>query len=101
MTGTASSNVYCRTTVGAEQVSVNDFMVRAVALALADVPRANALWDGSQGLPKQVSSVDISIAVATDKGLITPIVKAANTKSLQQISQEVCHCLCMPACTTL
>ena len=67
------------------QVSVNDFIVRAVALALAEVPRANAMWDENAQDSKLVDSVDVAIAVATDKGLITPIVKAANTKSLTQV----------------
>ena len=66
------------------QVSVNDFVVRAVALALAEVPQANSIWDAQNEEPKPVDSVDVAIAVATDKGLITPIIKAANTKSLTQ-----------------
>ncbi|KAL2653614.1 hypothetical protein R1flu_021742 [Riccia fluitans] len=70
-------------------VSVNDFVIRAAALALKSVPEANAFWDEKAGdiLPNQ--SVDISIAVATDKGLITPIVKSADQKSLSEISVEV------------
>ena len=71
------------------QVSVNDFIVRATALALADVPRANSQWDAKAGEVVPCPGIDISIAVATDKGLITPIVKDANKKSLTQISAEV------------
>lgn len=71
------------------QVSVNDFIVRATALALADVPRANSQWDSKTGEVVPCPGIDISIAVATDKGLITPIVKDANKKSLAQISAEV------------
>ena len=67
------------------QVSVNDFIVRAVALALKQVPNANAAWDDKAEQIRAGSSVDVAIAVATDKGLITPIVKAADTKSLQQV----------------
>ena len=70
-------------------MSVNDFIVRAAALALEQVPGANAMWDAKTGEIKAASSVDVAIAVATDGGLITPIVKQANTKSLQQISGEV------------
>lgn len=70
------------------QVSVNDFIVRAVALALKDVPAANARWDAKVGAAVPAGSVDVSIAVATDKGLITPIVAKADTKSLSQISAE-------------
>ena len=71
------------------QVSVNDFIVRAVALALTDVPAANAQWDAEGGEIVPCPGVDIAIAVATDKGLITPIVKDAAAKSLTQISAEV------------
>ena len=70
------------------QVSVNDFIIRAVALALADVPAANARWDAKSGAAVPAGSVDVSVAVATDKGLITPIVAKADTKSLAQISAE-------------
>ena len=79
----------------AAQVSVNDFIVRATALALADVPRANSQWDAKAGEVVPCPGIDISIAVATDKGLITPIVKDANKKSLAQISAEVSPC---PSC---
>jgi hypothetical protein len=70
------------------QVSVNDFVIRAVALALADVPAANARWDAAAGAAVPAAGVDVSVAVATDKGLITPIVAGADTKSLSQISAE-------------
>lgn len=70
-------------------MSVNDFVVRAVALALAEVPEANAIWDAQKQEPQLVESVDVAIAVATDKGLITPIVKAANTKSLAQVGESL------------
>ncbi|KAK9843853.1 hypothetical protein WJX84_007561, partial [Apatococcus fuscideae] len=71
------------------KVSVNDFIVRAAALALEQVPEANSMWDAKTGEVKPASSVDVAIAVATEGGLITPIVKQANTKTLQQISGEV------------
>ena len=82
---------------------MNDFIVRATALALTDVPRANSQWDAKSGEVVPCQSVDISIAVATDKGLITPIVKDANKKSLTQISAEVSHCRCcrLPAVNSL
>lgn len=81
------------------QVSVNDFIVRAVALALVDVPRANSQWDESSQQIVPCPGVDISIAVATDKGLITPIVKDADKKSLTQISAEVgCRFLLLMLC---
>ncbi|KAG0610589.1 hypothetical protein M758_7G077600 [Ceratodon purpureus] len=70
-------------------VSVNDFVIKAAALALKEVPEANAFWDDKAGDRKNNKTVDISIAVATDKGLITPIVKNADQKSLSTISAEV------------
>ncbi len=70
-------------------MSVNDFIIRAVALALVDVPRANSQWNEASQEILPCPGVDISIAVATDKGLITPIVKDADKKSLTQISAEV------------
>lgn len=73
----------------APQVSVNDFVVRAVALALRDVPAANAAWDASAQQPAALPSVDVAIAVATDTGLLTPIVRGADNKSLRDISTEV------------
>ena len=81
---------------------MNDFIVRATALALTDVPRANSQWDAKSGEVVPCQSVDISIAVATDKGLITPIVKDANKKSLTQISAEVSyHCCCSSLLSSL
>ncbi|KAG6548622.1 hypothetical protein Mapa_009776 [Marchantia paleacea] len=70
-------------------VSVNDFVIRAAALALKAVPEANAFWDDKAGDVSSNKSVDISIAVATDKGLMTPIVRNADQKSLSEISAEV------------
>ncbi|KAK9817885.1 hypothetical protein WJX72_003713 [[Myrmecia] bisecta] len=72
-----------------QKVSVNDFVIRATALALQEVPAANAFWDEAKEDVKPADSIDIAIAVATDNGLITPIVAKANTKSLMQISAEV------------
>lgn len=66
-------------------MSVNDFIVQAAALALEQVPSANAFWDAEAEQIQPGRGVDVAIAVATDKGLITPIVKDANKKSLQQV----------------
>jgi pyruvate dehydrogenase E2 component (dihydrolipoamide acetyltransferase) len=70
------------------KVSVNDFVMRAAALALRDTPEANAFWDKASETAVQQPSVDVCVAVATDGGLITPIVKAADTKSLMQVSRR-------------
>jgi pyruvate/2-oxoglutarate dehydrogenase complex dihydrolipoamide acyltransferase (E2) component len=66
-------------------VSVNDFVMRAAALALRDVPEANAAWDAAAGGAVLQPSVDVCVAVATEGGLITPIVKGADRKSLLQV----------------
>ena len=70
----------------AYRVSVNDFVIKACALALRDVPAANASWTEDAIL--QYKDVDVSVAVATDGGLITPIVRNADSKSLIAISRE-------------
>ncbi|WRX12916.1 Biotin/lipoyl attachment - like 3 [Theobroma cacao] len=71
------------------KVSVNDIVIKAVAIALKNVPEANAYWDVEKGEIILCDSVDISIAVATEKGLMTPIVRNADQKSISSISSEV------------
>jgi len=70
----------------AYRISVNDFVIRAAALALRQVPAANASWSDEAIL--LWDSVDIAVAVALDDGLITPIVKAADRKGLAAIANE-------------
>ncbi len=67
--------------------SVNDFIVKAAALAMKSVPGVNASW-GEQAIRRH-RSVDISVAVATPGGLVTPIVCNADEKSLGRISAEI------------
>ncbi|MEE8188487.1 MAG: pyruvate dehydrogenase complex dihydrolipoamide acetyltransferase, partial [Kiloniellales bacterium] len=69
------------------KISVNDFVIRAVALALKEVPGANASWDEAGLL--LYAHADVSVAVATPAGLITPIIKAAEDKGLGAISAEM------------
>lgn len=69
------------------KISVNDFIVRAAALALHEVPEANVGWTDSA--MRHYASADIAVAVSTDNGLITPIVRNAEAKSLRTISAEV------------
>src|ERR1700730_6380560 len=69
------------------RISVNDFVIRAAALALRQVPAANASWSDDAIL--LWDSVDISVAVALDDGLITPIVKQADHKGLAAIAGEM------------
>lgn len=69
------------------RVSVNDLVVKAVAMAFVDVPDANVTW-GETVLRKH-SSVDISIAVSTEGGLVTPVVRSSELKSVSAISTEI------------
>ena len=69
------------------KVSINDLVIKAVAMALAEVPEANATWTEEAIL--QYNNVDISVAVAIDGGLITPIIRNANQKSIIDISNEM------------
>lgn len=69
------------------KISVNDFVIRAVALALRKTPDANASWS-EEGMIRY-GSVDVSVAVAIDAGLITPIVRNADQKGLAEISAEM------------
>ncbi|CAE6075951.1 unnamed protein product [Arabidopsis arenosa] len=71
------------------KVSVNDIVIKAVAVALRNVRQANAFWDAEKEDIVMCDSVDISIAVATEKGLMTPIIKNADQKSISAISLEV------------
>ena len=68
-------------------LSVNDFVIRAAALALRKVPAANASW--VDGTLRQYTSADVSVAVAIEDGLVTPIVRNADAKGLAEISAEV------------
>ena len=71
----------------AYRISVNDFVIRAVALALVKVPEANAQW--TETAVRRYDSVDVSVAVAIDGGLITPVVRSADRKGLAAISREM------------
>uniref|UniRef100_A0A8C4EIQ1 Dihydrolipoamide acetyltransferase component of pyruvate dehydrogenase complex n=1 Tax=Dicentrarchus labrax TaxID=13489 RepID=A0A8C4EIQ1_DICLA len=66
------------------KVSVNDFIIKAAAVTLKEMPEVNVTWSGDG--PRALDSIHISIAVATDKGLITPIIKNAANKGVQEIS---------------
>ncbi|OMP82275.1 Dihydrolipoyllysine-residue acetyltransferase, partial [Diplodia seriata] len=76
---------------GAYRLSVNDFIIKACSVALRKVPTANASWieEGGQAVIRQHNNVDISVAVATPTGLITPIVKNVTGLGLQSISAQV------------
>jgi pyruvate dehydrogenase E2 component (dihydrolipoamide acetyltransferase) len=72
---------------GAYKLSVNDFIIKALALALRRVPDANAVWS-ERGMLRH-KRVDVAVAVAVEGGLFTPVIRAADAKSLAQISNEM------------
>jgi pyruvate dehydrogenase E2 component (dihydrolipoamide acetyltransferase) len=72
---------------GAFKLSVNDFVIKAAAMALKAYPAANVAWTDAAIL--QYEHADISVAVATPNGLITPVIKKAEEKGMQQISKEM------------
>ncbi|OJD25117.1 pyruvate dehydrogenase complex dihydrolipoamide acetyltransferase [Blastomyces percursus] len=76
---------------GKYKLSVNDFLVKACAAALLKVPAVNSRWieENGQVTIRQHKTVDISVAVATPVGLITPIVKSVETLGLSSISSQI------------
>lgn len=69
------------------KISVNDLVIKACALALKDNPQANATFHDTY--VRQYSDVDIAVAVAIEGGLVTPLVRQAQNKSISQISKEM------------
>lgn len=72
---------------GKYKLSVNDFLIKAIASAAKKIPAANSSWQNDT--IRQYNTVDVSVAVATPTGLITPIVRAAEGKGLEAISASV------------
>jgi len=70
-------------------LSVNDFVIKAASLACKKIPAANSAW--MDNFIRQYNNVDVCVAVATDGGLITPIVPKAETKGLATINSEVAN----------
>ncbi|HEY6791124.1 MAG TPA: dihydrolipoamide acetyltransferase family protein [Trebonia sp.] len=68
------------------KVSVNDFVIMAAAAAFADVPEANVTWSDDGLIAHE--NVDISIAVATEGGLLTPVLRDAGRKKLTEVARE-------------
>ncbi|GKY88747.1 pyruvate dehydrogenase complex dihydrolipoamide acetyltransferase [Sinisalibacter aestuarii] len=69
------------------KLSVNDFIIKASALALQQVPMANAVWAGDRIL--KLTPSDVAVAVAVDGGLFTPVIQDAEVKSLSALSAEM------------
>jgi pyruvate dehydrogenase E2 component (dihydrolipoamide acetyltransferase) len=72
---------------GKYKLSVNDFLIKAMAVACKKVPAVNSSW--RDGVIRQFNTVDVSVAVSTPNGLITPIVKGVEGKGLESISSTV------------
>lgn len=71
------------------KISVNDYIVKAASLALRDIPEMNSQFNPKDSSISKQPSVDISIAVATPNGLITPIVPSCDSMSLYQVNQKI------------
>jgi len=69
------------------KLSVNDFIIKACALALQDVPDCNAVWAGDRVLKLKPS--DVAVAVAIEGGLFTPVLRDADSKTLSKLSVEM------------
>lgn len=69
------------------KVSVNDFVIKAVAGALQDVPAANSTWGGDH--IRRFEGVDLAIAVAVDGGLLTPVLRSVQTMTLTEVGAQV------------
>ena len=69
----------------AAKITVNDFVLKAAVMAAVKVPRANASFDGDTIV--QYADVDLGVAVAIEDGLLTPVIRAAQSKSLREISE--------------
>ena len=71
-----------------ERISVNDLIIKAISVALKKVPDANASWIEG-GYVRRYQHADVSVAVAVEGGLVTPIVRGAELKSILEISREM------------
>lgn len=69
------------------KISINDFIVKAVALAMVEVPDMNVVW--TTDALRRFSSVDIGVAMATERGLMTPVLRSVQTRSLSDISAGI------------
>lgn len=69
------------------RVSVNDFLIRAMGVAHRQVPNANVIW--TDDAVRRFDHVDISVAIASDRGLVTPVLRSVETSSISSISAQV------------
>lgn len=69
------------------KITINDFILKAVAMAASRVPQVNASFNGNEII--EYGNVDLAVAVAIDEGLITPVIRAAQNRSLRDISETI------------
>jgi pyruvate dehydrogenase E2 component (dihydrolipoamide acetyltransferase) len=69
------------------KITINDFIVRAAGLAMVDVPDMNVIW--TPDAVRRFESVDIAVAVASERGLITPVVRSVQSRTLSDISATI------------
>jgi len=72
---------------GRVKITINDFVVKAAALAMVEVPEMNVVW--TPEAVRRFSSVDIAVAMATERGLMTPVVRSVESRSLSDLSAAV------------
>ena len=73
--------------VASHKVSVNDLVIRAVAAAHVEIPEANVIWTDDD--IRQFESVDISVAIASERGLVTPVLRSVEKSSVGAVAQAV------------
>jgi len=69
------------------KISINDFMVMAVIRALKDVPEMNVIW--MEDYVRKFSEVDVSVAISSSRGLVTPVLRSAQNLTLTQLSKQI------------
>ena len=72
---------------GGLKLSINDFVIRAAALALRAVPEVNACW--TESATRRFSRIDLAVAIATEAGLVAPVIRDADHKGLADLSAEI------------
>lgn len=72
---------------GTTKVSVNDFVLKAVAGALVEVPEANGIWNGDS--IRRFSAADIAVAIAVDGGLLTPVIRGVESLTVSAIATQI------------
>lgn len=74
---------------GRYKISVNDILIKAMTVASKEIPQVNSHWLEAEGVIRAFKNVDVSVAVATPTGLITPVITNADSKGLASISNEM------------